>query len=110
MSLRLRRWRRRLLLALAALLALVGVGHGALAASTSRSQIARSVLWGESDVHDYARFPARRVAAGPTRFRFHRPPGGSSVPPVRTVRVVEDGRPVEPLFPQPTGMALLPSL
>lgn len=66
MTLRLRRWQRRLLITL------VAVGYGALATSTSRSQLARAVLWGESDVGDYARFPARRVAAGPTRFRFHR--------------------------------------
>jgi CubicO group peptidase (beta-lactamase class C family) len=90
-----RRWRRWLLIALAALLALAGVGYGGLAASTSRSQLARAVIWGESDVHDYARFPDRRIAAGPTRFRFHRPPGDSGLPPVRTVRVLEDGQPVE---------------
>jgi CubicO group peptidase (beta-lactamase class C family) len=85
-------WRRWLLVALAALLALVTIGYGALAASTSWSQLARAVLWGESDVGDHARFPARRIAAGPTRFRFRRPAGGSSVPPVRTVEVVEAGR------------------
>jgi CubicO group peptidase (beta-lactamase class C family) len=85
-------WRRWLLLALAALLVLAWVGYAALAASTSRSQLARAVLWGESDVGDHARFPARRIAAGPTRFRFRRPAGGSSVPPVRTVEVVEGGR------------------
>jgi CubicO group peptidase (beta-lactamase class C family) len=85
------RWRRWLLIALAALLVLVGGGYGVLAASTSRSQLARAVLWGESDVGDHARFPARRIAAGPNRFRFHRPPGGG-VPPVRTVEVVEEGR------------------
>ncbi len=95
MSPRVRRWRRSLLLALAALLALVAAGYGALAASTSRSQLARAVLWGESDVGDYARFPARPIAAGPTRFSFHRPAGGSGVSPARTVRVLEDGRPVE---------------
>jgi CubicO group peptidase (beta-lactamase class C family) len=91
----MRGWQRWLLIALAALLALVGVGYAALAASTSRSQLARAVLWGESDVHDYARFPARRIAAGSTRFRFRRPAGGSSVPPVRTVQLLEDGRPVQ---------------
>ena len=94
MNLRVHRW-RRLLIMLAALLALAGVGYGVLAASTSRSQVARSVIWGESDVRDYTRFPARRVAAGPIRFSFHRPPGGSSVPPVRTVTVLEGGRPVQ---------------
>jgi hypothetical protein len=65
---------------LAGLLVLAGVGYAALAASTSRSQLARAVLWGEFDVGDHARFPARRIAAGPSRFRFHRPPGGG-VPP-----------------------------
>jgi CubicO group peptidase (beta-lactamase class C family) len=95
MNLRLRRWRRRLLITLAALLALVGVGYGVLAASTSRFQLARAVIWGESDVRDYARFPARRLTTGPTRFSFHHPPGGSSVPPVRTVTVLEGGRPIQ---------------
>ena len=88
----MRRWQRWLLTVLVALLALVGMGYGMLAASTSRSQLARAVLWGESDVQDRARFPARRIAAGPTRFRFSRPAGGSNLPPVRTVEVVEDGR------------------
>ena len=48
MSLRLRGWQRWLLLALAALLALVAVGYGALAAATLRSHLARAVIWGES--------------------------------------------------------------
>jgi CubicO group peptidase (beta-lactamase class C family) len=72
-------------------LAVADVGYAALAASTSRSQLARAILWGESDVGDHARFPARPIVAGPTRFRFPRPPGGG-VPPVRTVEVLEDGR------------------
>jgi hypothetical protein len=62
------RWRRRLLSAQLALLVLGAMGYGVLAASTSRSQLARAVLWGESDVDDHRRFPARRVAAGPDRF------------------------------------------
>ena len=73
------------------MLAVAGMGYAALAASTSRSQLARAILWGESDVGDHARFPARPIVAGPTRFRFSRPPGGG-VPPVRTVEVLEDGR------------------
>ena len=88
-------WRRWLLVALAALLALVAVGYGVLAASTSRSQLARAVMWGESDTEDHRRFPARRVAAGSERFHFRRPPVGSSVPPLRTVEVWEESRPVE---------------
>ena len=90
----MRRWRRWLLVALAALLALAGGGYGALAASTSRSQLARAVVWRESDVDDYRRFPARTVAAGPTPFRFRHLAGGG-VPPTGTVQVLEDGRPVE---------------
>jgi CubicO group peptidase (beta-lactamase class C family) len=88
----MRGWRRRLLISLVALVALAVVGYGALAASTSRSQLARAVLWGESDVGDYRRFPARRVAAGPDRFDFQRPTGGSSVPPAPVRRIsVWDG-------------------
>jgi hypothetical protein len=36
-------------------------------------------------VHDYARFPARRIVAGPTRFRFHRPAGGKASAMTATV-------------------------
>jgi CubicO group peptidase (beta-lactamase class C family) len=93
----MRRWRRWLLLVVAALLALVGVGYGGLAASTSRSQLARAIVWGESDMDDHRRFPARPVAAGPDRFQFHRPPGGSDTPPaqVRRIGVREGDRRVE---------------
>jgi CubicO group peptidase (beta-lactamase class C family) len=88
----MRRWRRRLLVALAALLALAGVGYGGLAASTSRSQLARAVVWGESDTGDYRRFPARPVHAGPDRFDFRRPPQGGQVPPAAVRRIsVQDG-------------------
>jgi CubicO group peptidase (beta-lactamase class C family) len=93
----MRRWRRRLLVALAALLALAGVGYGGLAALTSRSQLARAVVWGESDTEDHRRFPARPVAAGPDRLDFRRPAGGGRVPPaaVRTVSVQDGDRRVE---------------
>jgi hypothetical protein len=88
---RRRRW--RLLAALAVVPGLAAVGYGVLAGSTSRSQLARAVVWGEPDVDDHRRFPARWVAAGPTRTRFQRPPA-SNVPPVGTVQVLEDGRTV----------------
>jgi hypothetical protein len=81
----MRGWRRRLL-APAALLGLDAVRCGTLAVSTSRSQLARAVIWGEFDVGDSAHFPARPIAAGPTRFSFPRPPAGGGVPPVRTVQ------------------------
>jgi CubicO group peptidase (beta-lactamase class C family) len=91
------RWRRRLLSAQLALLVLGAMGYGVLAASTSRSQLARAVLWGESDVDDHRRFPARRVAAGPDRFQFRQPAAGSQVPPapVRRISVWDDLRLVE---------------
>jgi hypothetical protein len=44
--------RRRLLIALVALLALAGTTYGGLVAATARSQLARAVLWRESDVDD----------------------------------------------------------
>jgi CubicO group peptidase (beta-lactamase class C family) len=88
----MRGWRRWLLVALAALLALVGVGYGGLVAATARSQLARAVLWGESDVDDHRRFPARRIGAGPGRFAFARPPGGAGIPPAAVRRIsVWDG-------------------
>jgi hypothetical protein len=90
----MRRWRRRLLIALAVLVAVARVGYGALAVSTSRSQVARAVIWGDSDVQDYERFPARTITAGPARLAFRRPPGGGSLP-VSTVSVLEGGRTVQ---------------
>jgi hypothetical protein len=77
----MRRWQRRLLIALAVLVAMAGVSYGTLAVSTSRSQIARAVIWGDSDVHDHKRFPARTITAGPARSAFRRPPGGNATPP-----------------------------
>ena len=91
----MRRWRRCLVVV--GLLVLAGVGYGELVASTSRSQLARAVLWGESDTDDHRRFPARRVAAGPDRFDFHRPAGGAGTPPaqLRRISVWEDLRLLE---------------
>jgi hypothetical protein len=84
--------RRRLLIALVALLALAGTTYGGLVAATARSQLARAVLWRESDVDDYRRFPARRIAAGPDRFGFRRPPGEAGTPPAPVRRIsVWDG-------------------
>ena len=65
----MRRWRRWLLLVVG-LLVLVGVGYGGLVASTSRSQLARAVVWGESDTDDWT--------AG------SRPAGGRRARPVRS--------------------------
>jgi CubicO group peptidase (beta-lactamase class C family) len=89
--------RRRLLIALVALLALAGTTYGGLVAATARSQLARAIIWGESDVDDHRRFPARRVAAGPDRFGFRQPAAGSQVPPaaVRRISVWDDLRLVE---------------
>jgi CubicO group peptidase (beta-lactamase class C family) len=71
---------------------LAGAGWAGLVMSTSRSQLARSVVWGESDVDDHRRFPARTVGAGPDRFDFRRPAGGSQDPPAQVRRIgVQDG-------------------
>jgi hypothetical protein len=86
------RWRRLLVLVVVAVAVLAGAGWAGLVASTSRSQLARSVVWGESDVDDHRRFPARAVAAGPDRFHFRRPAGGSQDPPPQVRRIgVQDG-------------------
>lgn len=55
---------RRLLITLGVLVLLAAAAYGGLWASTSRSQLARAVFWGDSDVQDHLRFPARRVATG----------------------------------------------
>ena len=86
------RWRRLLVLVVVAVAVLAGAGWAGLVMSTSRSQLARSVVWGESDVDDHRRFPARTVGAGPDRFDFRRPAGGSRVPPPQVRRIgVQDG-------------------
>jgi hypothetical protein len=92
MTLRLRRWRRRLLITL------VAVGHGALAMCTSRSQLARAVLWGKSD-GTRRRLPDRRIAARPTRFRHHHPPGGKVSAMTATVANLTCGTVVDELEP-----------
>jgi CubicO group peptidase (beta-lactamase class C family) len=88
----MRRWRRRLLVIAGVVVVLLGAAYGGLAASTSRSQLARAVVWRESDMDDLRRFPARRVAAGPERFDFTPAagPGAAQPPPaLRSVRVRE---------------------
>ena len=92
----MRGW-RRLLAALVVVAVLAGVAWAGLVASTSRSQLARSVVWGESDMEDHRRFPARRVAAGPDRFHFRALAAGAGTPPaaVRRVSVREGDRRVE---------------
>jgi CubicO group peptidase (beta-lactamase class C family) len=90
----MRRAWRWLLVGIAVVAVLAGAGWVGLAAATSRSQLARAVVWGESDTEDHRRFPARPVAAGPDRFDFRRPPGGGQLPPaaVRTVSVQDGDR------------------
>jgi CubicO group peptidase (beta-lactamase class C family) len=92
-----RRWGRSLLVVVAVVAVLAGAGWAGLVTSTSRSQLARAIVWRESDVDDHRRFPARVVAAGPDRFEFRRPAGGSREPPapVRRVEVWDGNRPVE---------------
>jgi CubicO group peptidase (beta-lactamase class C family) len=92
----MRGW-RRLLVLVGAVIVLLGALYGGLAASTSRSLLARAVVWREADMDDHRRFPARPVAAGPERFDFARPAGGAGTPPapVRRVMVRDGDRRVE---------------
>jgi CubicO group peptidase (beta-lactamase class C family) len=92
----MRRWWRPLT-AVVAVVALAGAAWAGLAASTSRSQLARAIMWRESDMDDHRRFPARRVAAGSERFRFAAAPAGAGTPPaaVRRIRVRDGDRLVE---------------
>jgi len=69
---------RWLLVGIAVVAVLTGAGWVGLTVATSRSQLARAIVWGESDTEDHRRFPTRPVAAGPDRFDFRRPAGGPS--------------------------------
>ena len=60
----IRRWLRRLAIAVAVVL-LVAVGiYGWAAASVQRSSIARAMWWRDADVGDQFRFPSRAIPAG----------------------------------------------
>lgn len=59
-----RRWLRWLALGLAALLLVTAGVYGWALLSTGRSTIARAMIWGEADVGDQERFPARTIEAG----------------------------------------------
>ena len=59
-----RRWVRRVVIGVAAVL-LVAVGiYGWAAASVQRSSIARAMWWRDADVGDQDRFPSRAIPAG----------------------------------------------
>jgi beta-lactamase family protein len=93
----LRRFRRPGRVAAAALLVLVlgvDLAYGWAWASTDRSRLARTIVWQESDVSDYRRFPARPVPTRPPAFRFRRSPAADRLP-VATVPVRQGGRLVE---------------
>jgi CubicO group peptidase (beta-lactamase class C family) len=90
----LRRFRRPGRVAAAALLVLVlgvDLAYGWAWASTDRSRLARTIVWQESDVSDYRRFPARPVPTRPPAFRFRRSPAADRLP-VATVPVRQGGR------------------
>jgi CubicO group peptidase (beta-lactamase class C family) len=91
------RLRRPGRVAAAALLVLavgVDLAYGWAWASTDRSRLARMIVWQESDVSDYLRFPARPVPTRPPVFRFRRSPAADRLP-VATVPVRQGGRLVE---------------
>ena len=59
-----RRWLRRLVASVAAAVLLVMAVYAWAWASVDRSSIARAMWWGEADVGDQYRFPARTIPAG----------------------------------------------
>ena len=91
------RFRRPGRVAAAVLLMLVlgvDLSYGWAWASTDRSRLARMIVWQESDVSDYRRFPARSVPNRPPVFRFGRSAAADRLP-VATVPVRQGGRLVE---------------
>jgi hypothetical protein len=80
---RMRGWWRRLLVVVGAVVVLLGALYGGLAVSTSRSQLARALVWRESDVDDLRRFP-RKAGGGRTGpLRLHRGNWGRRRPAAR---------------------------
>jgi CubicO group peptidase (beta-lactamase class C family)/murein DD-endopeptidase MepM/ murein hydrolase activator NlpD len=51
--------------------------YGIAFLSTSRSQLARAIIWLESDVEDYKRFPSRTINNTPPIYYFKQIPGDS---------------------------------
>jgi CubicO group peptidase (beta-lactamase class C family) len=65
---------RRLALALLVLAALAGALYGSAHLLTGSSGFARAVVWGESDIEDRHRFPAREIQAGAHTWPLPRAP------------------------------------
>jgi CubicO group peptidase (beta-lactamase class C family) len=62
---------------------------------TDRSQLARAIAWGDSDVDDWRRFPARIVENAPPAYHFGRPSADTArryTPALATVSLPRDGR------------------
>jgi len=68
---------RRLGLVLLALVALAGALYGSAHLLTGSSGFARAVVWGESDIEDRHRFPARAIQAGGDDWPLPRAPRAS---------------------------------
>jgi CubicO group peptidase (beta-lactamase class C family) len=67
----------------------LAITYGFLSALTGRSQLARAVVFGQPDVHDYTRFPARALPTARPVYRF-RVQEGAGIP-FSTVRIRQDG-------------------
>ena len=61
---RQRRWRRRLAYSVVGVLVAVLAVYGWAWLSVDRSAIARALIWGDADIGDQFRFPARLIPAG----------------------------------------------
>lgn len=64
---------------LVALLGLVGLFVVGIFLSYPAEYVVRGIRWGEADVYDYQKFPARHVAANPSPFQFEEKPAEAMV-------------------------------
>ena len=60
---RYRRALRRVVISALAVMAALAIAYAAAWTATDRSGLARSIAWGDADVDDYTRFPARAIPA-----------------------------------------------
>ena len=74
-ALRYARAARRVVIAAAAVVAVLAFVYALAWTATGRSGFARSIAWGDADVDDYTRFPARTVAASGTAFVYQKGEG-----------------------------------
>lgn len=66
---------RRVVMAIVGIAAVLALVYALAWTATGRSGLARSVIWGDADVDDYTRFPARAVPASGTAYVYEKAAG-----------------------------------